>query len=270
MAATSTTRKTTAAAPAPSRAVAASGQLQVALQLLQEKSTQHDRDNLARFGIHANNALGVSMANLQLIAKRLGRSHDLAAALWDTGFYEARMLASLVDEPALVTPAQMDRWCRGFDNWAICDTACFKLFHRTPHAWSRVVKWSVLEDEFGKRAAFALLASLAGHDKSAGDQPFLDGLQLIEQASTDERNFVWKGVSWALRRTGQRNPALRAAALDLSHRLAGSPHKAARWIGKDALRDLSKSAAKKRASSDRSPKRTKQASPNLAPGASTA
>lgn len=254
----------------PAKASSLSGQLQLALQLLQEKSTQHDRDNLARFGIDAKNALGVSMANLQLIAKRLGRSHDLAAALWDTGCYEARMLASLLDVPALVTPQQMDRWCRDFDNWAICDTVCFKLFDRNPHAWSRVEKWSALEDEFGKRAAFALLASLAGHDRSAADQPFLDGLRLIERASVDERNFVWKGVSWALRSIGRRNPALRAAALDLSHRLADSVHAAARWIGKDALRDLNKSAAKKRATPDQSPKRAKRAPPNPAPGASTA
>ena len=105
----------------------------------------------------------------------------------------------------------MDRWCRDFDNWAICDTVCFHLFDRTPHAWAKVTEWCDRPDEFVKRAAFALLASLALHDKPAADEPFLEGLPLIERAATDERNFVKKGVNWALRRIGRRNRALHAA-----------------------------------------------------------
>ena len=116
--------------------------LRTSVRMLEEKSTKKDRDNLARFGIAATRPFGVSMANLQAIAKSVGRSHELAAALWETGCYEARMLASFVDEPSLVTAAQMDRWCRDFDNWAICDTVCFHLFDRTPHAWSKVSKWA--------------------------------------------------------------------------------------------------------------------------------
>jgi len=116
-------------------------QVQVALATLEAMSTKRDRENLSRFGITAGRAYGVSMANIQALARRLGRSHDLAAALWLTGWYEARMLTSLVDEPARVTPAQMDRWCRDFDNWGICDTVCFHLFDRTPHAWLKVAQW---------------------------------------------------------------------------------------------------------------------------------
>lgn len=215
---------------------------QAALAALEEMSTQHDRENLARFGITASKAFGVSMANLQALAKRLGRSHDLAAALWETGWYEARMLASFVDEPARLTPGQMDRWCRGFDNWGICDTVCFHLFDRTPHAWAKVAEWSDEREEFVRRAAFALLASLALHDKRTGDEPFVETLPLIERAANDERNFVKKGVSWALRAVGGRNAALHAAAVALARRLAASPEAAARWVGKDALRDLSKPA----------------------------
>jgi 3-methyladenine DNA glycosylase AlkD len=212
--------------------------VQEALAQLERMSTKRDRENLARFGITASKAFGVSMANIQVLAKRLGRSHELAAALWDTGWYEARLLTSYVDEPARVTPAQMDRWCRDFDNWGICDTVCFCLFDRTPHAWAKVAEWSDEPDEFVKRAAFALLASLAGHDKHAGLEPFLESLPLIERAATDERNFVKKGVSWALRTIGRRNPALNAAAVTVARRLAVSPQAAARWVGKDALREL--------------------------------
>jgi len=217
--------------------------LQLALDWLEEKSTARDRANLVRFGINARAAYGVSMANIQVLARKLGTSHELAAALWDTGRYEARMLAAFVDDPSLVTSAQMDRWCRDFDNWGICDTVCFKLYDHSPLAWSKLKPWSVKSDEFGKRAAFALLASLAGHDKTSGDRPFLDGLRLIERAATDDRNFVKKGVNWALRRIGTRNASLRAAAIDVAARLAASPDATARWIGKDALRELTRGRA---------------------------
>ena len=156
------------------------------------------------------------------------------------GWYEARMLTSFVDEVDRVTPSQMDRWCSDFDNWGICDTLCFHLFDRTPHAWSKVERWSSRRDEFVKRAAFALLASLALHDKASGDAPFLASLELVERASKDDRNFVKKGVNWALRSIGRRNDSLRSAAVVLSRRLAESTDAPARWIGKDALRDLTR------------------------------
>ena len=131
------------------------------------------REGMARYGIPADNAFGVSVADIRVLAKRLGRNHELAAALWDTGVYEARMLTSFVDEPARVTAAQMDRWCRDFDSWAICDTLCFHLFDRTPFAWKKVRQWSNSPREFVKRAAFALLATLVVHDKATPDPPFL-------------------------------------------------------------------------------------------------
>jgi 3-methyladenine DNA glycosylase AlkD len=226
-------------------------QVQAALEALDAMSTRRDRENLARFGITARKAFGVSMANIQTLAKRLGRSHELAAALWETGGYEARLLTSFVDEPARVTPAQMDRWCRGFDNWGICDTLCFHLFDRTPHAWGKVAQWHDRRGEFVKRAAFALLASLALHDKSAGDQRFVQSLALIERAASDDRNFVKKGVSWALRLIGRRNLALNADAVVLARRLSTSPAAAARWIGKGALKELTSPMVQRRLTAPR-------------------
>jgi 3-methyladenine DNA glycosylase AlkD len=214
------------------------------LLALEKLSTARDLANLTRFGITAARPFGVSMANLKVLAKRLGPNHDLAAELWDTGRYEARMLATLVDEPARVTPAQMERWCRDFDNWGICDTACFVLFDRTPHAWAKVTEWSGRRREFEKRAAFALLACLALHDKAAADGPFLEGLRLIEQAAADDRNFVKKGVSWAIRLIGRRNLALNAAAVTVARRLSVSGDAAARWVGKGALKELTSPAVK--------------------------
>jgi 3-methyladenine DNA glycosylase AlkD len=207
---------------------------------LKRRGTKKNVDGMARYAIVARNVYGVSVADLRDMAKKLGKSHELALALWKTDVYEARMLAAFVDEPARVTPAQMDRWARVFDNWAICDHCCFHLFDKTPYAWDKIAAWTKRDEEFVKRAGFALIASVALHDKKAPDQPFLGALKMIERESKDERNFVKKGVNWALRSIGRRNPKLKAAAVALSRKLAASTDKTARWIGKDALRDLSR------------------------------
>src|ERR1044072_851319 len=205
-------------------------EVETAIAWLKRKGTKANRDGMARYAIPSTNAFGVSMPNIQSLAKQLGRSHELAAALWDTGWYEARFLASFVDEPERVTPAQMDRWCRDFDNWAVCDTVCFALFDRTRHAWAKVEQWAGRSEELVKCAAFALLASVAAHAKGAPDEKSLVCLPLVERAATDERNFVKKGVSWALRGVAHRNAALHAAALELAQRLAASDDATARWI----------------------------------------
>jgi 3-methyladenine DNA glycosylase AlkD len=192
---------------------------------------------------------------LQGLAKRLGRDHALALALWDTGWYEARMLTAFVDDPAQVTPAQMNRWAGDFDNWAIVDTLCFHLFDRTPHAWPRVSQWSRRKDEFQKRAAFALIAGLALHDKAAQDERFLRVLTLIEVAAADDRNFVKKGVSWALRVLGRRNRALNRAAVECARRLAASPDAPAKWIGRSAHKELTSPMVQRRLPAK--PRRTK-------------
>ncbi|MDQ1348438.1 MAG: hypothetical protein QG573_1812 [Acidobacteriota bacterium] len=199
---------------------------------------------MARYGMPAENALGVAVGDIQLAGKLLGRDHALAAALWKTGGYEARMVAAYVDEPGQVTAAQMDRWVRDFDSWGICDTVCFVLFDRTPHAWAKVEAWSDRPEEFVKRAAFALLWGLTRHDKAAPDARFLHGLKLIERAARDERHFVKKAVNMALRATGKRNAALRTAAAAVARRLAASPAATPRWVGKDALRELQPTARK--------------------------
>nr|WP_299909265.1 DNA alkylation repair protein [Sphingomonas bacterium] len=215
------------------------------LRALEDAASARVRDEMApRYGIVTDKAMGVPMAAMQRIARPLRPDHALAAALWETGWYEARMVACMIDDPALVTPGQMDAWRADFDNWGIVDTVCFKLFDRVPHAHVKVGEWARLNDEFGRRAGFALLACTALHGKGE-DGDFLAGLALIETGATDERNFVKKGVNWALRAIGGRaSPVLRAAARDLAARLAASPDRTARWNGKDALRAFARADAK--------------------------
>lgn len=212
-----------------------------ALAALGALGTEENRAGMARYGIVAAKVFGVSVANVRSLAKELGRDHELADELWRSGWYEARLLAAFVDDPRLVTLEQMDRWAGEFENWADCDTACFHLFDKTPHAFAKIDQWAADEREFVKRAAFALLASVALHDKKAADAPFLKRLPLIEAAATDPRNFVKKGVSWALRGIGgRRSPALQAAARKMADRLAASSDRTARWIGRDAQKQFAK------------------------------
>jgi 3-methyladenine DNA glycosylase AlkD len=213
-----------------------------AIAALEAQGEPRIRDGLGRYGIATSDrVIGVPMRGIQQVGKSLGRDQGLAAALWETGVYEARMLAAYVAEPALVTPARMDAWARDFDNWAVCDTLCFALFDRTPAAFEMVDRWAGDPAEFVRRAAFALLASLALHDKKRPDGPFIQRLKLIERAAADDRNFVKKGVSWALRGIGKRrSPDLRAAARELALRLRDSAEKSARWIGRDALKEFDK------------------------------
>ena len=219
---------------------------EAAVAALRRLGSRKNRQGMARYAIPSDRAFGVPMGKIQALGRKLGKSHALAEALWKTGWYEARTLAAFVEEPERVTAAQMDRWCRAFDNWAICDTVCFQLFDRSPHAFSRVRLWASRREEFVRRAAFALLASLALHDRDGDDAPFLRCLPLLERAAADERNFVKKGVSWALRSVGRRSRRLHRESVALARRLAASEDATGRWIGKDALRDLTRPAVVRR------------------------
>jgi 3-methyladenine DNA glycosylase AlkD len=208
------------------------------LAWLKRRGTQRTIRGMARYGIIAKRAFGVPMGTLLSLKKKLGKDHILSAALWKTGWYEARLLAALIGDPARVTRGQMNAWAAGFENWADCDTACFHLFDRTPFAWQKAREWPKSSREFVKRGGFVLMACLALHDKTTPDKRFLAFLPLIEKGARDERNFVKKGVNWALRAIGRRNLALNAASLPVAKRLALSEEAACRWVGKDALREL--------------------------------
>ncbi len=220
--------------------------VQAVMAWLQRNASTRIRESMGpRYGIHTEKAYGIRMAAMQGLAKQLGRNHQLAAALWQTGWYEARIIACYVEQPELLTVGGMDQWCRDFDNWAICDTVCFKLFDQSPHAYGRAAAWAKRRAEFERRAGFVLMACLAAHDKRAGDEPFLAFLPQIERGAADDRNFVKKGVSWALRVIGRRGKVLNAEVVACAERLAASPEAASRWIGRDVLRDLKRHAERR-------------------------
>lgn len=229
------------------RGTNAEPELDAVMSMLKRRSSKATLGGMARYGIPSDTAIGVTMSGLKAIAKELGgKHHALAAALWGTGVYEARLLASLIDDPAAVTAAQMDAWCRDFDNWGIADTVCFALFDRTPHAWKKVEQWHSRKVEFEKRGAFALLWGLTVHDKAADDAHFVRALEFVEAGATDERHFVKKSVNMALRSIGKRNAALNKASIVVAKRLAASDSAAAAWVGRDALRELTSASVSKR------------------------
>ncbi len=198
-------------------------------------------EGMRRFGIVSRHEqLGIGVSDLRKIGRPHRRDHALAVELWKTQVSEAMVLAALIDDPAQVTGRQMDRWVRDCDNWGLTDTLCFGLFDRTPYAEGKAHEWSVRREEFVKRSGFALMAGMAVHRKELGDAVFRRFLPLIAREAQDERNFVKKGVSWALRQIGKRNGKLRAAATAQAKRIAKVDSRSARWIAGDALRELAR------------------------------
>jgi 3-methyladenine DNA glycosylase AlkD len=203
-------------------------------------------EGMARFGIDTGRAVGVTVTELRRFARDLGHDHELAAALWASGVHEARLLASLVDEPALVSEAQMEAWVADFDSWDVCDGVCGNLFDRTPFALDKAVEWSSREPEFEKRAAFALMASAVVHRKDLPDAAFASLLPVIRAQATDERNYVKKAVSWALRQIGKRSSGLNPLAIRTAEQIERIDSRAARWVARDALRELRSDAVQAR------------------------
>ena len=195
-------------------------------------------EGAARFGIHVSNVLGVSAPNLRRLAKEVGKDHALAGRLWTTGIHDARVLAALIDDPAQVTPRQMERWAGDFNSWAVCDAACCCLFDKTPYAWDKAVEWTGREPEYVKRAGFVLMAALAVHNKKAPDERFEAFLPFLVRHADDERNFVKKAVNWALRQIGKRNVPLNKLAIRTAKDIRRTGSKTAKWIAADALREL--------------------------------
>jgi 3-methyladenine DNA glycosylase AlkD len=198
---------------------------------------------MARYGIATGNALGVSMPQLRSLARQIGRSHTLALELWDTGIHDARILASLVDSPQQVTIDQLELWVGDFDSWDLCDQCIMNLFARMQGADNVALAWSTRPEEFVKRAGFVIMARLASTDRSADDEAFEPFLEAIEREAVDGRNYVKKGIHWALREIGARNRHLNGRASEIATRLVSSPASAARWIGRDALRELEQRSA---------------------------
>ena len=216
------------------------------LDELAQNSSADDLAGMAHFGMVVDKRLGASVPTMRKIAKKIGHDHSLALALWETGFAEARIVASMIDDPSQATPEQADQWVRDFNSWDVCDQVCMNLFEKAPWAWQKITEWAERDEEYVRRAAFALIACLAWHDKQASDEEFIQLFPLFNDAATDERNFVKKAVNWALRNVGKRNPHLNQLGIELAKEIQQIDSKAARWIATDAIRELNSDAVQAR------------------------
>lgn len=217
---------------------------------IMKKLREHARPDhvagMARYGMAAERRLGVSVPDMRRIAKNAGKNHRLALELWKTGVPEAQIVASMIAEPEKLTEEEMENWVKDINSWDVCDQVCMNLFEKTPFAWKKIREWSERKEEFVKRAAFALMACLAWHDKETRDEQFIDLIPLIQKGAVDERNFVKKAVSWALRNIGKRNVNLNTAALHAARKLQRMDSRAARWIASTAIRELQNEAVQQR------------------------
>jgi 3-methyladenine DNA glycosylase AlkD len=202
--------------------------------------------DMARVGLRPRNALDLSVPQLRRLARKIGRDHRLARELWATGIHDARVLAAMIEEPSQVTERQCERWVRAFDSWGLCDACCLEVFCKLPFAHRKAVAWTRRREEYVRRAGFALMAVLAVHDKAATDAAFRRLLPVIERGAADERNFVKKAVSWALRQIGKRSRPLQGAAIASAERIARLDSRAARWVAADVLRELRSDAVRRR------------------------
>jgi 3-methyladenine DNA glycosylase AlkD len=216
------------------------------LMQLKAKARPDQLEGMARYGMAVEERLGVAVPDMRKISKQTGKDHQLALELWQTGIPEAMIVASMVDVPGEVSEEQMETWVQGFNSWDVCDQVCMNLFEKTPMAWKKVLDWSRREEEFVKRAGFALLACLAWHNKQAPDEAFIRLIPLIKEGATDGRNFVKKAVNWALRSIGKRNMNLHQVAMQAAQEMQKMDSKSARWIASDAIRDLSSDAVQRK------------------------
>lgn len=216
------------------------------LRRLRSLGSRRNIEGMARFGIRSNRAFGIGAVPLRSLARKLRKDHDLAARLWKSAHHEARILASLIDDPSLVTERQMNRWASEFDNWAVCDACCGVLFDKTPFAVRKALTWSKDKREFVRRAGFVLMAELAVHDKQAPDSLFVRFFPALRRGALDERNFVKKAVNWAVRQIGKRNRSLNRRSCSLARQIHAIGTPPARWIASDALRELTSPAVRRR------------------------
>jgi 3-methyladenine DNA glycosylase AlkD len=222
------------------------GRVSDVLESLRSLSNPRAVASMARFGINADKAFGVSVPTLRKLAKSIGKDHALAQGLWDTGLHEARELATMIADPKQVTEELMERWVKDIDSWDVCDHCCGNLWDKTPLAYRKAREWSQRPEEFVKRASFSLMAALAVHDKAASDDAFIKLLPIIKRESIDERNFVKKAVNWALRQIGKRNRNLNKQAIEAAREIQKLDSKSAKWIAADALRELTKEKVQSR------------------------
>lgn len=208
------------------------------LEQLNAKANPKNLEGMARFGMATEQRLGVAVPELRRIAKNTGQDHELALELWKTGIAEARIVASMIAVPEAMTGRDMEAWVQDLNSWDVCDQVCMNLFEKTPFARDKILEWAEREREFVRRAAFALIACLAWHDKQATDDEFIAFLPVIKRGATDERNFVKKAVNWSLRAIGKRNRKLNKAAIKTAREIQRLDSKAARWVSADALREL--------------------------------
>ncbi len=216
------------------------------IQKIKSLANPANREGMARFGINVANAYGVSVYTLREIGKEIGKDHELALQLWASGIHEARLLACLIERPDMITEEQLESWAKDFDSWDVCDVCCGHLFDRTAAAYRKAQEWSKREEEFVKRAGFALMAALSVHDKKAEDRVFIEFLPMIKKHATDDRNYVKKAFNWALRQIGKRNWNLNEMAIKTAEEIKKLDSKSARWIANDAIRELTSEKVEKK------------------------
>lgn len=200
-------------------------------------------ENMKRFGISYVKSYGLRLPQIRKIAKQCGKNHELALKLWDWGYHETYLLATLVEEPQKVDSHQLNEWVNAFYSWDLVDQACINLLRFIPEAVDDIFIWCNSDEEFVKRTAFSLIAVLAVHNRNSDFDKYFE---IIKEGSTDNRNFVKKSVNWALRQIGKSNADNNKKALKLAYEILEIDNKSSKWIARSAIRELESEKVQKK------------------------
>ena len=201
----------------------------------EELSDVNFAENMKKFGITYVKSYGLRLPQIRKVAKECGKDHELALKLWNHGYHETYLLATLVEEPEKVTSKQLDEWVHTFYSWDLVDQACINLLRFIPEAIDNIFIWCNADEEFVKRTAYSLIAVLAVHEKESDFEKYFE---IIREGSRDNRNFVKKSVNWAIRQIGKINPENNRKALELSYEILEFDDKSSKWVARGAIKEL--------------------------------
>lgn len=207
-------------------------------QIIKEFERLSDVDfaeNMKKFGIRYVKSYGLRLPQIRKVAKQCGKNHDLALKLWNHGYHETYLMATLVEESEKVSSKQLNDWVNMFYSWDLVDQACINLLRFIPEARENIFIWCDSDEEFVKRTAFSLIAVLAVHEKESDFEIYFD---VIKEASKDNRNFVKKSVNWAIRQIGKIDLENNRKALNLAYEILEIDNKASKWVARGAIREL--------------------------------
>ena len=188
------------------------------MMTLEVAGTAQNRKVYARHGVGPEQ-FGVSFKELRKLGKQLKGDNSLAADLWATKNHDARILATMVNDPGTVKEATLDRWVKQISDYPLADEFAGNLVFASPFARQKMEEWTDSDKEFIAQCGWVLLTKLAMEDKQLEDEYFGSYLGEIEDDIHSAPNRARYSMNSALIAIGMRDPALQKVAMEAAKRI---------------------------------------------------